>query len=212
MKTSLHPTTRPAAPPRRRAFSLIELLVVIAIIGILASFLLPVFARSKANAQNANCINQLRQLGIATRLYADDNDYRLPTAEALPSRPTLPQRPVLRISDVLLHYAGRATGAVNPSPLFKCPSDRSYFYEAEGSSYRWNTALNGQRIDLGETLHYFGGPVSNGGNWAPAATVNHQAVRTPLLLDYVAFHPRPPRSGKNVVYMDGHVAPFGQPN
>jgi len=193
----------------RRGFTLIELLVVIAIIGILASMLLPALSRAEASAKNTACVSQLRELGIATRLYADDNEYRLPIAEALPSHPLLPQRPVLRISDVLRHYAGWAAGVADSSPLFRCPCDRSYFFEAEGSSYRWNTALNGQRIDLGESLHFFGGKLVNGGSWAPTATLNHPPVRTPLLLDYAAFHPRPPRSGKNVVYMDDHVTAFG---
>ena len=52
---------------------MIELLVVIAIIALLASMLLPVLARSKQSAQKIKCMSDLRQLGVATQLYWDEN-------------------------------------------------------------------------------------------------------------------------------------------
>jgi len=59
--------------PRRRAFTLIELLVVIAVVAILAVMLLPVLNKGRLAAQRAACMNNLRQLGIATQLYWDEN-------------------------------------------------------------------------------------------------------------------------------------------
>ena len=193
-----------------RALTLIELLVVIAIIAILTGLLLSVLGRTKAKANDVACVNNLRQLGIATRLYSGDNQERLPSAEILPTLPIDPKNPLPRICDVLSSYVGRTAGTnANSATVFKCPADQMGRFAAEGSSYEWNAELNGHRIDETRTDNAF--LLLQKGN--PSGGITNFVLRfppgtTPLLLDYDDFHPRPPKSGKNVVFMDGHVAPL----
>ncbi|MES2465322.1 MAG: DUF1559 domain-containing protein [Armatimonadota bacterium] len=68
----------PSAHSYRRAFTLIELLVVIAIIAILAAILFPVFAQAREKARQTACLSNLKQMGNAVMMYAQDNDEILP--------------------------------------------------------------------------------------------------------------------------------------
>ncbi len=63
---------------KRNGFTLIELLVVIAIIAILAAILFPVFAQAREKAKQSACLSNMKQMGLAMRLYADDNDSGYP--------------------------------------------------------------------------------------------------------------------------------------
>jgi prepilin-type N-terminal cleavage/methylation domain-containing protein len=207
---------RAAAPA---AFTLVELLVVIAILAILASLLVPALGRAKARARNIACVSNLRQLGLAVRSYADDHEGVLPAAELLPSQPADPGGPLPRIADVLARDLGTpaagngttnsGTGALT-SRVFLCPEDRVVRWTREGSSYEWNTELNRRRIDetRNAQIHLVGVIRHDSGDVFRAetnASLAFPPTTTPLLYDYENFHPRPPRSGKNAVFMDGHV-------
>jgi prepilin-type N-terminal cleavage/methylation domain-containing protein/prepilin-type processing-associated H-X9-DG protein len=101
------------------AFTLIELLVVLTIIAVLAALAVPVYSRVQAQARTTQCLNQLRQIGMATRLYANDNEQVLPM--------TVHQRK-LNVQSWSVTLQPYAAGTIT----FRCPMDedrsRAYTY------------------------------------------------------------------------------------
>jgi prepilin-type N-terminal cleavage/methylation domain-containing protein/prepilin-type processing-associated H-X9-DG protein len=167
---------------RLRAFTLVELLVVIAIIAILSAILLPVLSKAKEAGRGTACLSNLHQIGLALQIYVSENNNRLPIMydQVISTNPA-PTNSTATVDVVLRNHLGNTN-------LLRCPSDPKSFQQT-GSSYAWNSLLNGQDA---EHLHVFG--------------IDFNPHQIPIFFDKEGFHAaRGPGKEVNYLYADGHI-------
>jgi general secretion pathway protein G len=202
---------------KRQGFTLIELLLAISIIALLAALLLPVFDSARARARQTVCASNLRQLGTAVALYAQDNDDLFPYGgdptdintnqwqTTSGSRFWPEAHNLASLRDVLHPYA-------KDDALWRCPSDFGFDYpafsegfplsaspteyQAFGMSYSYRTELTLKRKSLATVAAYDPFP--------PYA--EHGTAEINLLSDADGNWHGADYQRFNMLMIDGHVA------
>lgn len=220
---------------KRRAFTLLELLVVIAIIALLAALLGPAWSRSKLSAQRADCVNHLRQLGLATQLYLNDNSdvffYRSQPATSAGQQwwfgwlaaGAEGQRGYDLSSGALYSYLHGQDVRLCPSPVWQSPQFKpkgtNVIFSYGGNAYVFTTPSQppskaGRIAHPSDTVFFADAAQVN--TFQPPASASHPMFEEFYYLDLQTNYANPNnapnghfRHGKkaNVVFADVHVAP-----
>ena len=152
----------------RRAFTLVELLVVIGIIAVLISILLPSLNRAREQANQVKCLNNMRQIGIAFQLYANENKLAFPAGARYPTALVkvddwiwYQEKPVgVRVTpDVYQSAIGKYLSS-GPSKtwsveVLRCPSDRveEHVSTPDSGIYKYSYSMN-QWLEINATSPY----------------------------------------------------------
>lgn len=207
--------------PSSRAFTLIELLTVIAITGVLAAILIPVIGAVRKSAQSSQCVSNLRQIGVAISLYANDNRGTLPgplwARHGVGYRSTSDGNLAKFLAPAYLPSVDTGGGLFS-CELFKCPgwaaTEATHYQSILSNITPWRDSKGVTHFPFGDAAN----PVAR-----PPMTMTmlsqYPLARTWMLVDMDnplmaqlgwGTSPQLPQktvhgSSRNVLFFDGHV-------
>jgi prepilin-type N-terminal cleavage/methylation domain-containing protein/prepilin-type processing-associated H-X9-DG protein len=207
----------------RRAFTLIELLVVIAIIAILAAMLLPALARAKEKAKAINCLSNMRQIGLAFKIYTDEEGnnrfVQLARSGAAPANAIVPDGAKTWWPDLLVANMGTRTVRIYSCP--SAPRTNSFgigmnhieigrHLEAAPAIREQEVMKPSATVSFGDS-YLISNPTAAPDQWVADTTVNQSSMyfRTPSNSGYWDSSPwriyNRHKARANVAHVDGHA-------
>lgn len=170
---------------RRRGYTLTEVMVALAIVSLLAGVGFPAYKRMKGIARSTHCVSNLRQIGIALSSHLADHGMRLPTL--VPARDDVNEEIDLNGDGTTDALEVALRTYLSDELCFQCPADHERLWERTGTSYFWNSALNGQDL---AAINFLG--------------ISKNTAGIPIVADKENFHVNV-GDEVNVLYVDGHV-------
>ncbi|BCW99588.1 MAG: hypothetical protein KatS3mg024_2415 [Armatimonadota bacterium] len=190
--------------PGREGFTLIELLVVIAIIAILAAILFPVFQRARDAAVRTKCLSNMKQMGLAFRMYVDDNRDTYPPSDH---------------NDLRLTWLAVLQPYSKTELLYRCPADTSTNWgnvpgtrrTSYGTNFYFTPAAPGDEPGINGFIRE--SMVANVSQSIYICELRRNAASDHVHPCYWPFRVRPQqevnqsahRGGSNYVFLDGHA-------